>query len=97
LIYAGYLMSQITWESKVAHPNGVHCRVAARLTEIVATHDVEVRIINNPEETVDCASMLEILSLALIQGSQVVFTAEGPDAEQVAEAIDQLLSGGEES
>ncbi|WP_417909467.1 HPr family phosphocarrier protein [Candidatus Electronema sp. PJ] len=90
-------MSQITWESKVAHPNGVHCRVAAQLTEIVATHDAEVRIIISPEETVDCASMLEILSLALIQGSRVAFTAEGPDAEQVAKAIDQLLSDREAS
>jgi phosphotransferase system HPr-like phosphotransfer protein len=40
--------------------------------------------------------MLEVLSLALIQGSLVAFTAEGPDAARVAEAIDQLLSSREE-
>jgi phosphotransferase system HPr (HPr) family protein len=80
----------------VANPNGVHCRVAARLTEIVAEHDAQVQITGRGE-LVDCASMLEILSLALTQGSRVAFTAEGPDAQHVAQAINQLLSGGEGS
>lgn len=88
-------MSLVAWESRVASPNGVHCRVAARLAEIVATHDVQVQITGRGEP-VDCASMLEVLSLALIQGSLVAFTAEGPDAARVAEAIDQLLSSREE-
>lgn len=83
-------MKKIAWKSRVGNARGVHCRVASRLTEIVAEHDAEVRIIVETE-SVDCTSMLEILSLSLTYGSLVSFTAQGPDAARVAEAIEELL------
>ncbi|MCI5222695.1 MAG: HPr family phosphocarrier protein [Candidatus Electrothrix sp. AR4] len=85
-------MNSFSWESGIGNPKGVHCRVADRLIEIVAEHDASVRITDR-EESVDCTSILEILSLALVYGSRVRFTAQGPDARKVAAAIDQLLSG----
>ena len=88
-------MSCVRWESRVANPKGVHCRVASRLTEIVAGHDAEVRIIAGAE-SVDCTSILEILSLCLVHGSRVSFTAQGPDAHRVAAAIENILSVSEE-
>lgn len=89
-------MSRVVWESTVAQPHGVHCRVAAKLAEIVSTHKVQVHL-SATTGTADCASVLELLSLALSHGSQVRCTAEGPDAELVAKAIDQLLASSEES
>jgi phosphocarrier protein HPr len=89
-------MNRVVWESKVANPHGVHCRVAAKLAEIVTAHKVQV-LITAKTGTADCASILEVLSLALTQGSRVSLTAEGQDAAQAAEAIDRLLSDGEES
>ena len=80
----------------MASPKGVHCRVAARLSEIAAAHDAAVQLANAQGETADCASMLEILSLALTQGSAVRCTAEGPEAAQAAQAIERLLSCPEE-
>jgi phosphocarrier protein HPr len=88
-------MSEIIWESQIALPRGVHCRVAAKMTEIVATHDTHVQLAAEGG-TADCSSMLEILSLALTQGSSVRCTATGPNAPQVAQALDQLLSAKEE-
>jgi phosphocarrier protein HPr len=88
-------MNRVVWESKIANPNGVHCRVAAKLTDIVAAHNAQVWITGRGEP-VDCASILEVLSLSLIQGSVVAFTAEGPDAELAAQAINRLLSAKEE-
>lgn len=88
-------MNHISWESKVGCPKGVHCRVAAQLTEIVAGHDVDVRIVNR-DETIDCTSMLEILSLSFAHGSRMSFTAHGPDAHKVAAAIDRLISSEDE-
>ncbi len=84
-------MNAVSWESRVGNPRGVHCRVADRLIEIVAEHNVSV-LITDREEAVDCTSILELLSLGLVHGSKVCFTAEGPDAHEVATAIDQLLS-----
>ena len=88
-------MKSISWESRVSNSNGVHCRVASQLTEIVAGHDAEVQIMAELE-TVDCTSMLEILSLSLSHGSLVSFAAQGPEAQQVAEAIEELLASDEE-
>jgi phosphocarrier protein HPr len=85
-------MSQIVWEGRVANPKGVHCRVAAKLSEIASEHDVTVHLSNAQGEIADGASMLEILSLALSQGSMVRCIAKGPDAAQAAEAIEVLLS-----
>jgi phosphotransferase system HPr (HPr) family protein len=84
-------MNPVSWESRVGNPKGVHCRVANRLIEIVAEHEADVHITDR-EEPVDCTSILEILSLALVHGSRVRFTAQGPDAHEVAAAIEQLLS-----
>jgi phosphotransferase system HPr (HPr) family protein len=89
-------MSQVTWEGRVVGAKGVHCRVAARLSEIAAAHEAAVQLANAQGETADCASMLEILSLALTQGSAVRCTAEGAQAAQAAHAIAQLLSCPEE-
>ncbi|WP_417913074.1 HPr family phosphocarrier protein [Candidatus Electronema sp. TJ] len=90
-------MSQLVWESRVSLPKGVHCRVAAKLSETAAAYDATVRISSAQGETADCSSVLELLSLALVEGSMARCTAEGPQAAQAAQAIDRLLSAAEES
>ncbi|CAK8716427.1 hypothetical protein GKODMF_08035 [Candidatus Electrothrix gigas] len=95
-------MKTVCWTSTVANPNGVHCRVAERLISVIDTYEASVHIISpgqseQPEQLEQptytaCTSILELLSLGLVQGSQVQFTAQGPDAELVAVAIEQVLS-----
>ena len=92
-------MKTVCWTSTVANPNGVHCRVAERLISVIDTYEASVHIISpgqseqleQPTYT-NCTSILELLSLGLVQGSQVRFTAQGSDAELVAVAIEQVLS-----
>jgi phosphotransferase system HPr (HPr) family protein len=84
-------MKQHSWESRVQCHRGVHCRVASRMVEIVEQHDACVEI-HFQGDSVDCTSMLEILSLSLSQGAVVSFHAQGPEAEQVAAALDALLA-----
>ena len=84
-------MKTVCWESTVANPNGVHCRVAERLIKIIDEHEACVQIIDQGQP-IDCDSILELLSLGLVQGSQVQFTAQGPDADLVVAAVDQVLS-----
>lgn len=96
-------MKTVSWTSTVANPNGVHCRVAERLIRVIDDYEASVQIISpgqsgQPEQLEQpitctaCTSILELLSLGLVQGSQVQFTAQGPDAEQVAVAVEQVLS-----
>ena len=73
------------------NPNGVHCRVAERLIKVIDEHVATVQIIDQVQP-IDCTSILELLSLALVQGSRVRFTAQGPDADQVVAAVEQVLS-----
>ena len=87
-------MKIISWESTVANPNGIHCRVAERLMKVIDEHKASVQIIDQGQP-VDCSSILELLSLALVQGSRVQFKALGPDAEQVAVALERVLSESE--
>lgn len=84
-------MNVYRWESRVNCKRGVHCRVAAGMVELVEQHDAKVQILTQGD-SVDCTSMLEILSLALSQGTVISFHAEGPEAQEVAAALDALLA-----
>ena len=44
------------------------------------------------QSRVDAASILELLTLGAPQGSSLVLTAKGPDAEQALDAVVQELS-----
>ena len=84
-------MPSVRWHCRVDNPKGVHCRVAGKLAEIIAGHDAEVQLCHRDEQ-IDCTSILEILSLALVRGSRVEFLAHGREAAKVQTAINQLLS-----
>jgi len=84
-------MSAVTLECTVNNPNGIHCRVATRLADIVAGHSVEITV-SGSEEPVDCSSVLDVLALGLVHGSHVCFTAHGPDAHNVLTSIETLFS-----
>ncbi len=84
-------MKTVCWESTVTNPNGVHCRVAERLIKVIDEHEACVQIIDQGQP-INCDSILELLSLGFVQGSRVQFTAQGPDANQVIAAVDQVLS-----
>ena len=85
-------MSVINWECRVEIPEGIHCRVATSLAKIAAEHDTQLHIIQKDEQ-VDCTSILDVLSMALVHGSQVCFTAQGGNIHGVSAAVTNLLSG----
>ena len=85
-------MKAVSRNITVSNPNGVHCRVAERLISIISEHEATVQLTGQEGEPVDCTSILEILSLGLGCGSSVCFTAQGPDAHQVADAVEHLLT-----
>ncbi len=70
---------------------GVHGRVAARLAELAREDDVSLQIVC-ASDTVDCASILEVLSMALVCGTEVTVRAQGGRAEAVLDAVQELLS-----
>jgi len=73
---------------------GVHARVATGLTEIAKSDNVEIELVSGGR-SVDCCSILEVLSLALTRGSHVEVLIRGEDAEKSLGAVRELLTGTE--
>ena len=83
-------MSQCETAVIVGNTRGVHGRVATRLAEIATDCHVCLTLIRD-EETVDCASILDVLALALVQGTTITLRAEGDQAEVALEAAREVL------
>lgn len=74
----------------VGNERGVHGRVATALAEIAVRHQVRL-VINKGTESADCSSILDVLALALVQGTCLRVEAEGMHAEEALQAVEQLL------
>lgn len=71
---------------KVTNPAGLHARPCAAIAQTVGRFKSKVQI-DNRAESVDAGSILELLTLGASQGTELVLTAKGPDAEQVLDAV----------
>lgn len=68
--------------ARVGDIAGIHARAAAALARLVAGYDAEIRI-----NGVDASSVLEVMTLAIPNGTLVSLEAAGPEAQR---AIDEL-------
>lgn len=75
----------------VGNERGVHGRVATALAEIAVRHQVRL-VIDKGTECADCSSILDVLALALVQGTRLRVEAEGMHAEEALQAVEQLLT-----
>jgi len=75
----------------VTNPAGLHARPSAAIAQAVGRFQSKVQI-RNRNEVVDAGSILELLTLGAQQGSELVLTAKGPDAEKVLDAVVEELS-----
>ncbi len=75
----------------VGNRQGVHGRVATMLAKIAVVHDGEV-LLQYKDEIVSCSSILDVLSLGLIQGSEVEVTVEGKRAGETLEKTGAVLT-----
>ena len=76
---------------RVGNDRGVHGRVATRLAEIALEHGVALRI-DRDGEGADCASILDVLALALACGDTVRLEAAGERAEAALAAAAGVLA-----
>jgi phosphocarrier protein HPr len=68
---------------------GLHARPAARFVKAAARQPVKVTIAKAGAEPVDAASILDVVTLDVHGGEEVILTAEGDGAEQ---ALDDLVA-----
>ncbi len=79
----------------VGNQRGVHGRVATRLAEIAAEYGVVLQIIRG-EETVECSSILDVLALALVQGTEISLRASGEKAREALQAAQAVITSQDE-
>ncbi len=90
--------SHRTWlKTTVTIPNalGLHARPAAQIAKTVQDAGVNARLVTD-HETVDASSIIDILTLGCIKGSQVTLEVEksGARAEQALRHLIYLFENG---
>ncbi len=75
----------------VMNPAGLHARPSLAVAQTVrqSTSKVEVRA---SRQCVDAGDILQLLGLGATQGTELTFTATGPDAESVLGKLTDLFA-----
>jgi len=75
----------------VSRPAGLHARPCVAIASTVRRFQSKVRISCGAQEA-DAGDVLQLLSLGAGQGSELVLTAMGADAEEVLDALVALFA-----
>ena len=68
---------------------GLHARAAAKLVELTGALESKVQI--GHDKMVDGKSILSLMMLAAVQGTEISIEVDGPDEEQAMSAILTLI------
>lgn len=74
----------------VGNPQGLHARPADLFVKLAGKYASTIQVIKDGER-VDGKSILAILTLAAVQGTQMRLEANGPDADAALQALAELF------
>ena len=77
----------------IRNRQGLHARPANLLVEAASQFESIIRV-GHGGEMADCKSIFDLLTLGAAQGTELSLSAEGVDAEQAIEMIEQLFARG---
>jgi phosphotransferase system HPr (HPr) family protein len=73
--------------------NGLHARPATKFVEVASRYGCEITVTKDGM-VVDGKSVIEILTLAAEQGTHLVITGDGDDAQEAVETLAKLVERG---
>ena len=82
---------RLSRELPIINRKGLHARATAKFVQCVETFNADVTVTRNGE-TVGGTSIMGILTLGAGNGSSIIVTSEGPQAEAALEAIAALVA-----
>lgn len=82
-----------TEKVRVLNPMGMHARPAGRFVALVQSFDARVRVTCRGED-VDGSSILSLLMLEAVKGTELQIKASGPQGAEALAALVQLVAGG---
>jgi len=77
---------------EIQNQKGLHARASAQLVEVVEAFEATAEVAKDGL-SVSGDSIMGLLMLAASKGSIIDVTISGPDAEALAEALENLLAG----
>ena len=75
----------------VLNPAGLHARPSLAVVKAVRGSQSRVEV-RTARQTVDAADILQLLGLGAAQGTELVFSATGPDAEEVLDTLAEMFT-----
>ena len=81
---------QFTKEVKVQVPDGLHHQTAATFIQTANRFSSLIRVTYGTNN-VNAKSLLGVVSLSIGAGAQITLTADGPDAGDALQALEQCL------
>ena len=79
-----------TRQAIVRHAEGLHARPSELIARLALKFESIVELLNGSHR-VDAKSILDILTLGAMEGTELVIEATGPDGEAAAEAVADLV------
>jgi phosphotransferase system HPr (HPr) family protein len=70
----------------ITNPAGLHARPSAAIVKAVGRFKSKVEIRKNGE-AIDAGSIVDLMGLGASQGTELLVTAKGPDAEEAIDAV----------
>lgn len=77
---------------KICNQRGLHARASARFVQLVEGYDAQVSV-ERDGVTVGGTSIMGLMMLAASKGCAINVSARGRQADEVLDAIEQLVSG----
>jgi phosphotransferase system HPr (HPr) family protein len=75
----------------ISRPSGLHARPCLAIVNTVRRFKSKVQL-RRGEETVDADQILQLMALGAPQGTELVLTADGPDADEVLDVLERLFA-----
>jgi phosphotransferase system HPr (HPr) family protein len=77
----------------VSNPQGMHARPAELFARLALTFDSEIEVLRDGHR-VDAKSILNILTLGAVQGTELILEARGDDASVAVDSLAKLVESG---
>jgi len=75
----------------IVNNTGIHARPASQLVKLISTFTSDVKIVSE-NKTANAKSIINIMSLGLIQGSVITIRIDGEDEKAAMDALSNFMS-----
>ena len=75
----------------VLNPAGLHARPSLAVVQMVRDFQSKVEV-RSPRQSVDAGDILQLLGLGATEGTELVFSASGPDADYVLNQLTKMFN-----